>query len=166
MDRFCDDFAYGAVFNADMTPRSLYVSRKVVNVSEIKAWARTQGITIPADQELHVTLIHDENPIDWAKVEADWTNSEDGRLRIPPGGARSLEMFGKDSDSKVAVLEFVSRALGYRREEFLAAGASADFAEYRPHITLGPGPIPPTATPYQGAIVLGPEIFEEVLDKE
>jgi len=41
----------------DAQPRSLYVCRKVVNVAEIAAWAKVQGIPDLRD-DLHVTIVH------------------------------------------------------------------------------------------------------------
>jgi hypothetical protein len=46
-------------------------------------------------------------------------------------------------------------------------GASWDHPEYQPHITIScddDAPELATVEPYQGEILLGPEVFKEVID--
>lgn len=141
----------------DMTPRSLYIRRDVKNAAEILRWAKAQGFkdTLSAD-DLHVTIVYSKMPLDWAKVGNSW----DAELTIDAGGPRSVERFGE-----ATVIEFVSSDLRWRHEGAIDAGAHSDFPEYRPHITISYDPdAPMDAEPYQGKIVLGPEIFEEVTE--
>ncbi len=146
----------------DAAPRTLYVSRKVVNVAEIKAWAKAQGL--PALQgDLHVTITHSRQPLDWMKVDGDWNSGGDGTLEIAPGGVRIVEALG----DRTAVLLFTSSQLSWRHEQIIRAGASYDFPEYQPHISLTGEPVDLTnVVPYRGKIVLGPEIFEELKGAE
>lgn len=141
---------------ADAAPRTLYVSRKVKNGSEILAWARAQGFesTLEAD-DLHVTITYSRVAVDWFKMGAAW----DEELKIPPGGARMMERFGE-----ATVLLFASNMLRWRHDEMVELGASWDHPEYQPHITISYGDRRPLGDiePYQGEIILGPEIFEEV----
>lgn len=143
----------------DATPRTLYVSRRVLNANEIQAWARQQGIEqiLPAS-ELHVTIAYSETPVDWLEMGEDWSSDERGRLRIKPGGARAFEEF----EGGAKVLQFVSNDLQWRHEAMTAAGAVWEYDSYRPHITITYGEVPEGVEPYQGPIVLGPEIFEEI----
>ena len=146
----------------DATPKTLFVSRRVVNAKDIIAWARAQGIKqmLPAS-ELHVTVAFSRTPVDWLEMGEDWSSDERGRLHIKPGGARSFEQLGSDAQ----VLLFASNDLTWRHESMVRAGASWDFDDYNPHITITLGEVPDNVEPYQGPIVLGPEIFEE-LDPE
>ncbi len=150
------------VLLTDASPRSLYVRRDVVNAAEIRAWAQGQGFTDIAD-DLHVTLVHSRTPIDWMKAGGGmvWGN-DDGRLTVPPGGPRSVEVFADDA----VVVEFSSTPLQWRHEEIVQAGAAHSYDEYRPHITIAKalpaGKEARDIEPYRGKIVLGPEIFEEV----
>lgn len=143
----------------DATPKTLYVSRKVINTKDIVTWARTQGIEqmLPADQ-LHVTVVYSNTPVDWLEMGEDWSSDERGRLHIKPGGARAFERFGDDAK----VLEFVSNDLTWRHESMVRSGVSHDFDDYNPHITITYGEVPEDVEPYQGPIVLGPEIFQEI----
>lgn len=149
----------------DAAPRSLYVSRKVVNAAEIIAWAKAQGFetTQPADQ-LHVTIINSRTPLDWMKVSEGWGNNEKGELTIAPGGPRIVEPLG---DKGAVVLLFNSWELTHRHGTIRNAGAAWKFDEYQPHITityqLGDLDLS-KVEPYRGRIVLGPEVFEEVVD--
>lgn len=144
----------------DAAPRTLYVSRKVVNAAEILAWARSQGFetTLPAD-DLHVTVAYSRAPVDWMAIGESWT----GTLEITEGGPRMLDRLGPDGAA--TVLLFASQELQWRHRAMREAGASWDWPEYQPHITLtyqGGDVELATVEPYRGKIVLGPEIFAEV----
>jgi hypothetical protein len=71
----------------------------------------------------------------------------------------------KLGDKGAAVLSFASNDLRWRHESICAAGASWDFAQYEPHVTISyktDGMDLGKVEPYTGAIELGPELFEEV----
>lgn len=143
----------------DAEPRTLYVSRKVVNSADLLAWAEAQGFTqtLPAE-ELHVTIAYSRTPIDWMKVGEPW----EGEMEIAAGGPRLMERFGADKGA--TVLLFAGSRLSWRHEEIIRAGASWDHPEFQPHITISYGDAPDLTAiePYRGKIVLGPEIFAEV----
>lgn len=146
----------------DAAPRSLYVSRKVINGAEIIAWAKSQGFesTVPA-ADLHVTVAYSRNPVDWMKVGESWSGDGKGQLKIAPGGARLIDKFGEGA----VVLLFNSSELAWRHVSIVEAGASWDWPDYQPHITFTyePGSVDiDKVEPYRGAIELGPEIFEEL----
>lgn len=79
---------------------------------------------------------------------------------IKPGGPRALERFGEGA----VVLQFASWSLVSRHEDMVRAGASHDFPEYLPHITITyeapEGLDLATIVPYSGELRFGPEIFE------
>lgn len=146
----------------DAAPRSLYVSRKVINGAEIIAWAKSQGFesTVPAD-DLHVTIAYSRSPVDWMKVGEPWSGNSKGELSLAPGGARLIDKFGEGA----VVLLFNSSELSWRHVSIVEAGASWDWPDYQPHITFTyePGSVDiDKVEPYRGAIELGPEIFEEL----
>lgn len=136
----------------DAAPRTLYVRRDVVNKAEITKWAKSQGFTdiVP---DLHITITYSRAPVDWFKMGSTW----DEEMTLPKGGARQMETFG---EAKVLLVQ--SNMLQWRHEEMVGNGASFDFPEYQPHVTISYGAMPDNVEPYQGKIVLGPEIFEEV----
>lgn len=141
----------------DAAPRTLYVSRKVVNAADLIAWAKGQGFTttLPAE-DLHVTIAYSRQPVDWMKVGEAWQSE----IKVAAGGPRLMERFGE-----ARVLLFKSSELEWRHEGIIAIGASWDHPEYQPHITISYDPDAPnlsTIEPYQGEIVLGPELFAEV----
>lgn len=142
----------------DAAPRSLYVSRPVVNAAEIRAWAKAQGLP-PLQADLHVTIAASRTPMDWMRIDGeDWNQDKDGTIEIPPGGVRLVEPLG----DRTAVLLFTSSRLSWRHEQISRAGASWDFPEYQPHISLTGDPVDLAGVePYRGVIRLGPEIFEE-----
>lgn len=140
----------------DAEPRTLYVRRSVKNAADIIVWARGQGFetTLPADA-MHVTIAFSRAPVDWMKIGEAWASE----LKIAAGGPRLMERFGD-----ATVLLFKASELEWRHEAIREAGASWDHPEYQPHITISYGfkGDLDTIEPYQGEIVLGPEIFEEV----
>jgi phage-related protein (TIGR01555 family) len=141
----------------DAAPRTLYVSRKVVNAAELIAWAKGQGFTttLPAE-DLHVTIAFSRTPVDWMAVGESWQSE----LKVAAGGPRLMEQFGE-----ARVLLFKASELQWRHESIKEAGASWDHPEYQPHITISYDPDAPDlgdVEPYQGEIILGPELFAEV----
>ncbi|WP_022697913.1 anti-CBASS protein Acb1 family protein [Euryhalocaulis caribicus] len=148
----------------DARPRTLYVSRRVLNAEEIAAHFRGQGFaSLVEPEDMHVTLIFSRLPVDWFKIGESWAGSgEDGSLTVSPGGPRALE----ELDGGAAVLEFASNELRWRHERMVELGAHTDREEYRPHITLTYGDAPDLqgVEPWTGKIVLGPEIFEEIIE--
>jgi len=141
----------------DAAPRTLYVRRDVLNRADILAWAKEQGFTdvVP---DLHVTVIHSRTPVDWFEMGESWSP----RLEISAGGPRQMEAFGQDGNYYALLI--VANELKWRHEAMVELGASWDWPEYQPHITIQVGgDVDLTkVTPYQGKIILGPEIFEEV----
>jgi phage-related protein (TIGR01555 family) len=144
----------------DATPRTLYVRRDVVNADEIRAWAESQGIPDIRD-DLHVTIVYSRQPFDWIKAgnAREWGDTGRDQLVIPEGGPRAVEPLG----NMAAVLMFASSQLYWRHREIVEAGASHDFPDYTPHVSLTESPVDLSGVePYRGRIVLGPEIFEEL----
>lgn len=143
----------------DAAPRTLYVRRDVVNKAEITKWARAQGFTdiVP---DMHVTIAYSRTPVDWFKVGTSWSE----KIEIAKGGPRQLEKLGKNGE--YTVLLITASELVWRNEEITRKGASWDWPEYQPHISIQVGGDVDISKmkPYTGRIVLGPEIFEEVRD--
>lgn len=148
----------GKVFAAS-EPKPLYVRRDVLNAKEIIAWAKGQGFdtTLPED-DMHVTVCFSRKPVDWLSAgrRGDELQVWDYERRIMALGPKA----------EAIVLQFKCDELSKRWEEFLGAGATWDWPEYHPHITLTyakPPELPLSAVqPFQGVIKLGPEIFEEL----
>lgn len=140
----------------DAAPRTLYIQRKVKNAAAIIAWAKSQGFetTLPAD-DLHVTVAYSKAPVDWMKVGESWAPE----LKVGPGGPRLMERFGE-----ATVLLFTANELRWRHEGVIEAGGSWDHPEFQPHVTISysfKGDLS-KVQPYQGEIVLGPELFSEI----
>lgn len=149
----------------DARPRSLYVSRPLLNAGDLQAWAKGQGIPEPMDvASLHVTVCYSKTPIDWLKVDAeDWNQEKDGKITVPPGGPRIVERLG---DQGAVALLFGSSRLSWRHEQIVRAGASHDYEDFQPHCTISwnvPADFDLDAVePYRGKLVFGPEIFAEI----
>lgn len=149
---------------ADAAPRTLYVSRKLINGAEFLAWAKGQGFTTTlAADDLHVTIAYSRQPLDWMKVGESWSfGDKNGNLTVNPGGARLVEPLGNEG---AVVLLFNSSDLAWRHMAIKEAGASWDHEGYQPHVTITyePGDVDLSKVePYRGKLVFGPEVFEEV----
>jgi hypothetical protein len=151
----------------NMERKTAYVRRDVLNVSELKKWAKSQGIIL--QEGLHVTVMYCKKPIDWGKAGNGWQGDDEGHLMVHPGGPRQVNMFKATwkKDKHAVVLEFACDGIEWRHREMKdAAGAVHSFPQYRPHITLfytkDAKFDASEIEPYTGAIALGPEIWEEV----
>lgn len=142
--------------------RPLFVARYVKNASDIIKWAKAQGFkTTITPEELHVTVVYSKAPVDWMKADESWGyGSDEGLLKIAPGGPRVVERLG---DKGAVVLLFKCRELQWRHESIRnTTGASWDYRSYQPHVTVtydGADVDLNKIEPYTGEIVLGPEIF-------
>lgn len=145
---------------SDAVPATLYVSRKVLNGSDILRWAKAQGFstTLPAE-ELHVTLAYSKAPVDWMSIGETWQK----QIEVTAGGPRTMERFGDAS-----VLSFRCSDLEWRHQEIHeASGAVWEHDKYQPHMTISwspDAPMPDDVVAYQGPIILGPEIFAKIDD--
>lgn len=141
----------------DAAPRTLYVRRDVLNRAEIVKWAEGQGFTdiVP---DLHVTIAYSTQPVDWFAVGESWSP----KLEISAGGPRQMETLG--DDGKYKALLITASELVWRHKAIIEAGASWSWPEYQPHISIQIGGDIDLSKvePYQGKIILGPEIFEEL----
>lgn len=146
----------------DATPRTLYLRRDVVNAAEIIKWFQDQGVPeVYAAESMHVTIVYSKTPLDWMKMGQPW----EARLEIPEGGPRLLEKFGDAGD--VLVQLFASNELRWRHDLAKEIGATSDFPEYQPHISISlrAGEVDLiNLKPWQGPIVLGPEVYEDISD--
>lgn len=150
----------------DAEPRTLYVQRKLLNADDVIAWAKAQGFetTLPA-ADMHVTIAYSRAALDWMKVDSDdWNQEKDGTIAVPPGGVRLVERLG--DGGQAVVLMFGSSRLAWRHEQIVNAGASWDWPEYQPHITItwaAPADLDVSKIePYRGELLFGPEIWQEV----
>lgn len=162
-DKLAASLPAGQTKPQDAEPRTLYVSRKVLNGPDIIKWAKAQGFTSTLEAtDLHVTVMFSRTAVDWMKMGENWAGGDkEGKLTVPPGGARMVDKF----DGGAVVLLFASSELSWRHEEMKRKGAEWDWPDYQPHITISYEGAPDdlrTIEPYRGKIVLGPEVFEEV----
>lgn len=137
--------------------KTMYISRTVENAAEIIAWAKEQGFktTIP-EKEMHVTIAFSKKPVNWDDIPL-----KDGQLRIETSG-RYVSPLGPNG---AIVLGFKSEKLQNRWSDILNAGASWDFPEFNPHITItfdASGVDTAMVKPYLGPIVLGAEVRTQV----
>jgi hypothetical protein len=156
-DREAERAAFAA---RDVAP--LYVYRKLVNARALLAWAKAQGIPnlVPA-KELHVTCLYSKRPVDWFDLAGGW--SWEGGVKVAAGGPRKVELLGDENSA--LVLRFASSELEWQHREKIEKGASHDYPEYLPHVTLSydaSGFDLDSVEPYNGELIFGPEIFEDI----
>lgn len=162
-----------------MPARTLYVSRPLLNADELIAWAREQGFrSTLLPEDMHVTVAFSKTPIPWEDVPR--TAAEERELAVPETDEGDAAYYGdargpgwrlvKPLGSEGAVvLCFWSDELTERWAEIVKAGASWDYPEYVPHVTItydGGGPAPEAVKPYLGRLVFGPERVKEIEPKQ
>jgi hypothetical protein len=140
-------------------PKTLYVHRKLTNAAEFLKWAAAAGFakTLPAD-DIHVTTAFSKTPVAWLAAPT----GEPSTSVKPTSDGRAIERLG---DKGAVALRFESAALSKRWREFKAAGASWDYPQYKPHVTItyDAGELDIDAIePYAGPLEFGPEIFAEI----
>lgn len=145
----------------DAKPIPLYVQRKLLNAADLIAWAKAQGFksTLPAD-DMHVTVLYSRTPVDPIKMGEAWGSEEDGNLVVKAGGPRAIERLGENA----VVLLFASWSLASRHDDMVRNGASHDYDEYQPHVTISYEALADldigAIKPFAGELRFGPEIFE------
>ena len=136
------------------------MQRKLLNGGDLARWAKDQGFKTTLDpSDMHVTVLYSRNPVDPIKMGTGWGGDEKGNLTVKPGGPRAVEKLGMDA----VVLLFASDDLSWRHRQMVEAGASHDYDEYQPHVTLtyDAGDVDLEAIkPFTGELRFGPEIFE------
>lgn len=145
----------------DAAPRPLYVSRRVLNAREILRHYAAQGLDGLVDAaDMHVTITYSRQPVDWFAMGETWQSE----LRVTEGGPRVMELFGPEKTT--LVLSFLSSDLKYRHDRMIEGGASWDWPDYQPHISISyafDGDVE-SVQPWTGEIILGPEVFEEIAE--
>jgi hypothetical protein len=109
---------------------------------------------------MHVTVLYSRTPVDPMTMGETWGSETDGGLIVKAGGPRAMEVFGEGA----LVLQFASWSLVSRHADMIRAGASHDWPEYSPHVTLTyqvpEGFDLEAVKPYAGELRFGHEIFE------
>lgn len=139
--------------------KPLYVCRHLLNPKPFIEWAKLNGFDkVLSPKELHVTVAYSKKSMNWDTCTPD-TNEI-----IVRGGKRSVTPLG---DKGAVVLKFESDKLQKRFKEFKNAGASWDYENYQPHISItyknGIEDLS-KIKPYEGELVFGPEEFMPIDD--
>lgn len=145
----------------DAQPRPVYVSRRLLNASDIRKHFEKQGLPVTvADAKLHTTVIYSKAPVDWiAAGGGSWGTAE---LTVSAGGPRMMDRFGPKADA--IVLMFAAPELSWRHRELLESGCSHDFP-YHAHVTLNYGGWDgdlATIEPYKGELRFGFEDWKVI----
>ena len=133
--------------------KTLYISRPLLNVDEIRNWAKQQGFeSTLEDGDMHVTIVFSKKSVEWPKpVTTKFYNETKNR---------KVEQFGD-----AIVLVFPSKILKKRWQSIMGLGASWDFPSYISHVTisyeLGDLNLE-DIEPYTGMLKFGPEKFNEI----
>jgi len=138
--------------------KPIYMYRSVMNAEEIVEWAREQGFGSTLEpNDMHVTVVFSKAAFSRELTEVAESHGQLGYSNIVVrGGKRAVVPLG---DKGAVVLKIQSDQLQYEHMEFRGMGASWDFQEYTPHVTItyrGTTKPPSEIMPFTGDIVLGP----------
>ena len=136
---------------------SLYVYKEVKNSSVLTQWAKSQGFTSVVD-DAHITLAYSR-----AKV-IGYKPSEDITV-LHPEDIIGIESLGNEG---AVVIKYKSQYLAQRWSEIRDMGATWDYPDYHPHVTITYKKpenmdLSKLKKP-EFVIILGPEKFEELDD--
>lgn len=137
-------------------PKTLYISRPVLNAEAIVEWALKVGFktTLPPE-DMHVTVAFSKTPVRWSTLQRDTVD-----IKIPYS-KRQVTRLGENA----TVLKFESAYLYFRWRTLCEGGCSWDWPTYQPHITIShQANIEYEVIPYDGLIHLGPESPFKELD--
>ena len=136
-----------------MKEKTLYVSRPLLNIDDIRQWAKEQGFESTVD-DIHVTIAFSKAPVEWPKPKTTMVSNNTKN--------RTIKQLG---EKDAIVLCFPSIILQKRWQYFMDLGASWDFPSYMSHITISfcKGKLNlENVEPYVGNLEFGPEKFKEV----
>ncbi len=80
--------------------------------------------------DLHVTIAYSKTRVDWFKVGTSWSP----KLEISEGGPRQMERLGEDG--RYMALLITHNELVWRHRKIVEAGASWDWPDYQPHVSI------------------------------
>jgi cation transport regulator ChaB len=138
--------------------KPLYMYRSVLNAEQLHDWAREQGfVSALMPDDMHVTVVFSRSPFSSELTEIAESHGQVGYGNVViRGGRRAVAPLG---DKGAVVLKIQSDDLQREHTGFREMGASWDFQEYTPHITItyrGTSKPPADIQPFAGDIVLGP----------
>lgn len=139
---------------------TIYIYRPLLNGHDLQHWAREQGITLIAEEDMHVTLAYSREGIENLPevIETEPTDYVNSDLDYQ----RQLDYFGQEKS--VLVLKLNAPELIERWQAFMGAGATWDWPIFEPHITLtyeAHGVDLEQITPFYGDLIFGPEVYIE-----
>jgi hypothetical protein len=113
---------------ADDADAGRYVGRLLLNAEQLTAWwhlVARPGMPYDLDANPHLTVVY-------SRTEFDWT-PDPGYVVITPEQIKGVGLLGPKN---ALVLFLDSPILQSRYAAALAAGATSDYGEYKPHMTL------------------------------
>lgn len=108
---------------------AIQIGRSLIVSDEFAEWFISSGFEKSRLEKLHVTLAYSRQPVSWG---SSVFHAKAHELSLPER-QRSCRVF----DGNLVVLVLESIELSSRWEELLQAGASWDFPDFVPHLTLG-----------------------------
>ena len=150
--------------------KPLYMKRKVLNAERIVEWAKSHGVATTLDpNDMHVTVVYSKEPFNEEFTRAAEAYGEAPMYygqHVVRGGKRSVERLGANGEALVLKIE--CPRLASEHYAFRAMGASSDWPDYKPHITISwnaGGLDEKSIRPFDGDIVLS-DIFVSLLDED
>ena len=135
----------------------IYMYRPLLNAEELVEWAREQGFNSAlTPDDMHATVVYSKRPFSsYYSMLANHEAEVMGDNIVVTGGARSVAPLG---DKGAVVLKFESEQFQEEHAWFERMGASWDFPEYLPHVSItynGAADVS-VIEPFTGTLVFGP----------
>lgn len=139
----------------------IYMYRPLLNAEELVEWARGQGFgSALMPDDMHATVVYSKRPFSpyYSMLAREEGNASVvmGDNIVVTGGARSVVPLG---DKGAVVLKFESEEFQYEHRWFEGLGASWDYPDYLPHVSItyrGATRDVREIEPFTGTLVFGP----------
>lgn len=130
--------------------QSIQIGRKLLNFEEVNSWYESKAnLTECLVNNLHTTIAYSRKLVDWSKP----TFKPKDDTVIIKSKFRTIRIL----DGNTVTLEFESNQFTERWQECISAGASWDYSEYIPHITLLRPSTNLDVEPYPNELIFGEE---------
>ena len=143
----------------NISTSTLYVSRPLVNAQDLYNWAKQQGFPDILDpQHMHATIAYSRKSFDISVIDQRVSKE----LHAQYEHDRHVQSLG---NSGAVVLMFGSDDLHARWQHICDCGASWDYQQYQPHVTITYNSVPSgldisAVDPFADTLVFGPEHWE------
>lgn len=149
-------------------PKPICAMLQLANPQDVQEWARANGFnSMVTPDSMHATVCYSKQPVDTSKLD-----QIGDPIQLPAGGAeRTVAYLGENKALVLHLGDKESERLRQRWQQYRDAGASWDYENYKPHITLSykedfSDEQLAAMKPYNGNLLFGEEVVSVLEPQE